>query len=423
MIERLKRPLISVLRWSERYTKTDMVYLASGGFWLGFGQILSSICAFAIAIAFANLLPPDIYGTYKFILSVAALIAIPTLSGLNTALVRAIAQGNEGNIKKTISLKLQWGFVAFLCGIGIASYYFIQGNTLLASTFFIVAALTPLMEIGGLYSAILNGRKKFRENTLYEGVFQICITLLLIATVFFTHNLILLVFLYFFLWTVGRLIALYSVKRTIGGKEDFSKESITLGKHLSVINILNIIGNNIDKVLLFHFLGPVSVAVYAIALAPVQQIRNAVSLIKPLTLPRLSVGGKISNKKYALSFLFLMLLLSILAVVYILLSPMLFALIFPQYIEALFYSQVLALSILSGLVFYNSSILIALNAHRSLYFQTTVTNIIQITGIFVGVIYWGIWGVICAFIFSKVVHTILGTVAVIRYKTTPIQTQ
>ena len=30
----LKKRLVHILRWSERYTKTDMVYFASGNFWL-----------------------------------------------------------------------------------------------------------------------------------------------------------------------------------------------------------------------------------------------------------------------------------------------------------------------------------------------------------------------------------------------------
>jgi len=64
-IKKLKDKIYRLLRRSEKYFKTDMVYLAHGGFWLTLGQIISSAASFLLAIAFANLLPKETYGTYK----------------------------------------------------------------------------------------------------------------------------------------------------------------------------------------------------------------------------------------------------------------------------------------------------------------------------------------------------------------------
>ena len=74
MIKKIKEKIYNLLRWSEKYTKTDMVYLAHGGFWLSFGQIISSLSSFLLAIAFANLLPKETYGNYKYILSIASIL-------------------------------------------------------------------------------------------------------------------------------------------------------------------------------------------------------------------------------------------------------------------------------------------------------------------------------------------------------------
>lgn len=65
----LKTRIHALLRSSERYFKTDMVYLAKGGSWLFSAQVLSGALSFILAIAFANLVPKEAFGTYKYVLS------------------------------------------------------------------------------------------------------------------------------------------------------------------------------------------------------------------------------------------------------------------------------------------------------------------------------------------------------------------
>ena len=69
MINFIKEKIYKLLRKSEKWTHTDMIYLAKGGFWLTLGQIISSVSSFALAVAFANFLPKEVYGNYKYIIS------------------------------------------------------------------------------------------------------------------------------------------------------------------------------------------------------------------------------------------------------------------------------------------------------------------------------------------------------------------
>jgi hypothetical protein len=41
-MNQLKYKAYTFLRWSERHTKTDMIYLTKGGFWLTLAQVISS---------------------------------------------------------------------------------------------------------------------------------------------------------------------------------------------------------------------------------------------------------------------------------------------------------------------------------------------------------------------------------------------
>ena len=84
---------------SEKYTKTDMLYLARGGFWLTLGQGLGIIAGLLLVIGFANLLPKEVYGNYKFILSLGGIIGAFTLTGMSIAVTQAVARGFEGNFR------------------------------------------------------------------------------------------------------------------------------------------------------------------------------------------------------------------------------------------------------------------------------------------------------------------------------------
>ena len=107
----LLNKIYKILRYSEKYTKTDMVYLAKGEFWLVSGQIISSAATFLLAIAFANLLPKETYGIYKYVLSIFGLLAISTLRGVEAALSQAVAKNYDGDFLVILKTKMKYGTV------------------------------------------------------------------------------------------------------------------------------------------------------------------------------------------------------------------------------------------------------------------------------------------------------------------------
>ena len=84
-----------LLRRTEKITKTDMVYLSKGSFWLLLNQGLGSLLGFITAVALANLLPKEEYGIYKYLLSIAALCSIATMPGFSSAVVQAVGAGKS----------------------------------------------------------------------------------------------------------------------------------------------------------------------------------------------------------------------------------------------------------------------------------------------------------------------------------------
>jgi len=397
IIIRLKRIIYRLLRRSEKYTKTDMVYLAKGGFWLSLGQIISSVSTFLLAIAFANLLPKEVYGTYKYVLSLLGLLAISTLSGMGTAVTRAVAQGNDGSFLPALKLKIRWGLLGGLASLGLAGYYYLQGNIQLTFAFLITAIFIPFMDSFSLYGSLLAGKKRFDVSSKYGIFIKIIASLLIFITLCFTKNLLAILFIYLASYTLLRLIVLkLSLKYIENKKED--PESISYGKHLSLMNIISLIANQIDKILIFHFLGAGQLAVYSIAIALPEQIKGVLKNISNLALPKFSEKKSEEIKKtlYQKMRLFYIILLFI-VIVYWLLAPTLFKLLFPQYLESVFYSQIFTFALLNiPVVFLCTPFLQSQALKNKLYKIKSIGSIVQISLILILTYFYGLLGLIIA---------------------------
>src|SRR5574339_387501 len=99
MFKRLKAASMALLLRLQGVTRTDMRYAASGGFWLTAAAGLGSIASLLVAIAFANLAPKEVYGSYKYLMAIAGTLAGFGLSGLAEALSGAAARGQDGTLR------------------------------------------------------------------------------------------------------------------------------------------------------------------------------------------------------------------------------------------------------------------------------------------------------------------------------------
>ena len=413
----LRNKIYKLLRKSEKYTKTDMVYLTKGGFWISFSKITASLSAFVLAIAYANLLPVETYATYKYILSITGLLVIPTLTGINTTLVRSVAMGFEGNYKISFQTKLRWGILSTLIGIFVAGYYFLIGNKILSYGFLIASIFIPLIQVASLYSYYLQGKKLFKKASIFNTLNNLLITSLVIVVMFNTKNIITIILAYYLgTLIVYSLLSYYTLRKNkLDKKEDL--ESIKLGKHLSVMNILGAIASQIDKILMWHLLGPMALAVYSFATIPVEQIRNFLKSSQQLALPKLGSHDVDTIKKTLPEkiFKFAVLILPII-IIYYLASPWLFKIFFSAYTDSINYSQIFSISLLFfpfGLI---NSALTAKANKKSLYLINSIAPIIRILSMTIFIPIWGIMGAISAFICSKIINSIIAIIILQKTK-------
>jgi len=401
----LKNKVYKILRWSEKYIKTDTVYLVKGGSWLSLGQLVSIISGLLLSIGLANLVPKEVFGNYKFLLSIAGILGALTLTGSTQAITQAVARGLEGALKKGFWTHLKYDI--FVVGISLtgAIYYFVNGNTVLSSSLLIIAVFLPFFLSSVLYASFINGKKDFKRNSIYNIVRTIFSTAILLITIYFTDNVVIIILAYYISLTIP---VVYFYRRTIKiyrPKTNVDPDTVSYSKHLSLMNVLVPIANHMDKILLFHFLGAAEVAVYAFSTALPNQLRNINKTIGSLLLPKLS-NKRISSIKENLApkMIFFGIVTAIIAILYIVAAPYIYKLLFPQYLESIIFSQVYALSLLFlPLIFFHQT-LVAHMKKNQLYILNFTISIIKIILLFVLLPLYGIWGAIYALFITRVAN-------------------
>ena len=423
MREKLLGALVRALRRSQAYTKTDMLYLASGGFWYVVGQSIASLSALALAIAFANLVSPDIYGTYKYILSLAGICAIASLPGMNTAIARTVAQGNESVIHTATHSRMRHAMVGSLFAIAGSAYYLYNGNAELSLALLIIALTLPFFDTLTGYLFYFVGQRRFNLRTKYYATTQVIGMLILIGTLFFTNNLLLILLAYFLPLSLMRAVQYMHVVRDIPHTSSpKDAETARYGKHLTAMQILGTIGGEMDKILLWKFLGPAQVAIYTFALAIPEQFKGPLKGIGELAFPKFSAQTPeyISENLPALwrKLAWYGLGLFGLSLIYIVLAPYLFPLIFPQYSASIPYSQLFALSLVTNIASIPIALLAAQQKTSLQYTLSFVQPMIAI-GLFVLLIpTYGILGAVIAQLVSKSITAVsyMGTLYVVFTK-------
>lgn len=401
-MEKLRKKAYSILRWSEKYIKTDMVYAASGGFWLFFGQAVNALMALLLAVAFANLLEPEKYGNYKYILSLASIIGALTLTGLGTAISRAVARGHDGTLERSFRLSLIWSAGMVCIGALGGIYYLLKGNELLGYSLFLAGAFSPFISAGSLYRPFLIGKREFKRATFLGLVQSVIPALAVLVGLALKIPLLALVCLYFVV-NACVMLALYKNSLKLATNSNTEADTENLAKHLSLMNIISTVAGKLDSILLFQFLGGAHLAIFTFATAIPDHLRGSLKNIAALAVPKLVNKDKAELKKAVFSKTWLVFVLTIgIVIVYVVAAPYIFNLFFPNYVEAVIYSQVYAVTLLLSLTL-GTAYFDAQSAIKERYILNAISNVTTIVTTVIFIFFFGIWGAIFARIFSRLV--------------------
>lgn len=410
MLRFIKRLSYPWFRKSEGYLKTDVVYLAHGGFWLVIGQGVAMASGLLLSLAFAHFLPKEAFGTYKFVLSGVAILGVFSLTGFNTSVIQSVAKGFGGALKQGFRLNLYWSAAVFVGGLALGIYYFIQGNNLLSYSFILAGIFSPISTSAALYAAFLLGKKDFKRSSFYGMVRNAAPTIVLILAILISQSLPIIITIYF---VIGALVPLllywWTVRVYKNENKNEDPDLISYTGHLSVMDIIGNVARNLDKILIFHYLGAVPLALYAFAIAPVEQLQGGKKILSTLVLPKVSERSFEELQKSAGQKTLLLTVYALaLAGAYALIAPYFYKYLFPQYLDSVLYSQIYSLTLLaiSGTIF--NEVLVAHKKKKELYAHRTIVPLVQI-GLFVVLLpTFGLMGLIVSHVIIRSFSALLG---------------
>ena len=374
----LKSKVYNLLRWSEKYTKTDMVYLARGSFWLTFGQIITTAIIFALSIGYANLIPQETYGTYKYVISIAGLLAIFALRGMAVPVTQAVARGYEGVLIPALKARIRWGILGSIACLGVAFYYYFQSDTTLFLSFLLIAAFLPFMEPFGTFSHFLEGKKLFKDSQVYELISQGAAAAIMFMVLIISGNLYYMLLAYFGSWTLLHIIFFAITVRKNRPSKNYDPKTISYGKHLSVIGIIGNIIASLDNIIIFHFLGAAELAVYSFALLPIIHFQGLLKKLDVLAMPKFAQRPLHEIRLLLWKRMkFLFIIGAGISLIYIFIAPFIFKIFFPKYIDSIFLSQVFSVSIVLSL---GQSLLSAVQDSRITIIPKKFLHLLNIPG-------------------------------------------
>lgn len=390
--------LRSALNSLGKFLNIDLLYAARGGFYLSLSQVISALVGFVLAIAFANLLEPSVYGTYRYILSAYTLLSLIALPGMDVAVMRATSRGDEGSLQEGYEQKMRWGFIGTFVACGVGAYYVMQGSHVLAALFLIVGIMLPFMESAETLLAFFNGTRAFRPWMFTETSTQIASAFVLIGTMLITKNILLIVMAYFLPYILIRTVVYLHYKRNLKrGAENL----MPYARSMSIFQILNTAGSSLDQIVLYHILGPVQVAIFSLAMAVPTRLQSLLKISGTLAFPKYAnrEPGSIVRSMLRKMAIFGVSIF-IICVVYIVLAPFVFTVVFPKYAASIPYSQVLILLTLSAVTYPFSSYLLAHQKVVENYIYAGVSLALKIATLAIFVPLIGIWGAVLSVLVS-----------------------
>lgn len=331
----------------EHYLRIDARYFLRGGFWLSLGQVTNIILGLVTTALLAQYLTENDYGVYKYLLGIIAILSSFSLTGLGQSVLQTAAKKYYGFYRETLLINFKYSLFVSLISVIATIYYWINSNITLAIGCLLIAILQPLISTYQFAPAHLQGTGRFKESTILNTGRVFFSSIVTLVTLYFTKSIILL----FSTYLLGQFILnifshfLFSPSYNKTPKDVFDKY-IKYAKHTSIRNAISNIAQRVDAIIIFTQLGAVQLAIYSISIVVPEQIKGSFKNLSALLLPKYAKYDDIEvfKKSVLRRSIQLFTVLLIITFTYIFFAPFLYHAVFYKYPEAVFYSQLYALS-------------------------------------------------------------------------------
>jgi len=400
-----------VNEYGRRY-QIDLAYAIKNEFWVYLKLGISLIIGLAVLATFTRLAPKEVFGQYNFILAILAIASLVSIPGLNNAVLRSTARGNEGNYEQAVKTRFLWSLLGIPVLLGVGAYYYYYNTQIIGICLMMSSIFFPLIYAPNTWDSFLAGKKRFDLRARY-GTIQSSINAAAIIGILFLNANHLVLILATHLIT-NSLLACLLYRRSLKhiGNKTKDDECQKYGYFLTTASVVGTLANNIDKILIGTLLGAPQLAIYAIAIVIPIKLKDLLKMVWAPFHPKISEQGiRIGEVGEKIKRLALPLALMVLggSVLYWLFIDDIMLLFFStEYMESPMYSKMLLLMILLSIpASFLGTFTIARKKTRSIVLGYHVFPFLKLL-IMAGFIYqWGIWGAIWGLNLSVLIQALL----------------
>lgn len=244
----------------------------------------------------ARTLSKEDFGAYHFILNLVGLLTLFSLKEVNNAVMQSVARGFSGTFRASLRYVLLGSAIAAVVLAGLALWYLRQQQHQLGIGMAIAAALFILTHGLTQWKGLKMGRGDFAGFTRYEGIGAIVTHLAIVASILAVPHQYLLP-LALLLGVPGLLNLLLTLRclRQMPRTAPVEADSIRYGMRTSVYGALQIGAKHVDKLFLFLFLSPATLATYVAADRIADLLATAVQDLAAVLGPRFARRGGYSR--------------------------------------------------------------------------------------------------------------------------------
>ncbi len=378
--------------------------------WAIISQIILSIGAFGTIIVLSRFLNRNIFGEIRYIVAVLAILSFFSLPGANLIVIQGASVIGRKRVRQIIINQLRWGLIATFGALCFSLFYFLRGNIEFGYGFLVGGFFAPIANLYQMPGSILAGLKRFKSKTFVDGSIMFAITTGALIGTFFTRNIFGTLFFYFGGQSIATLFFLfYIVKNLPKGEVVDTVEilDITHSRQLTIFQAPFTLLPALEKIFIFLLLGPSALAIFVIAVLPIEHIKNAFrSLLQFSILPFFEDETKIklSLKKW-LGMASLLALGGI--TVLLIFLKFFFPIFFPQYTEVSPLIFILTLATVSIPLQILTLALIASRKIKDLFLYAGSLTVINIATFLALIPLFGLMGAVVAKIITEFSTAIL----------------
>lgn len=229
---------------------------------------------------------------------------------------------------------------------------------------------------------------------------------MIVPTPYFSKNLLVVLAAYLSSWGLARTFFFYRAIKKSPPNSKRDPGMIRYGKHLTAMTVASTVAGNVDTVILWHLLGPASVAFYVFAQTIPLKLAAMLKIANRIAFPAMAVQNHETLRKTLLPQVFLLCAFALLyAAAYVLAAPFIFTIFFPRYKEAIVFTQLLSILIVLQPFSLLSSSLAAQAKKETLYWYSFGVPLVRILLFLLFIPPFHLWGAVLALMLVKAFDT------------------